>query len=75
MSTKAEAKPSAAADEGDQVTTVKMFRSEAKALAIIAEAHGLSQPEAFRRFIGDPLNTAARAAIEVMRESISPRKS
>ena len=60
--------------EDDELVTVKLFRSEANAIAIYARAHGISQPEAGRRAVGAALNEAAQDALETLKTKLTSAK-
>lgn len=57
-------------DDRDEITTAKVYRSEARALAIIADAYDLTQPEALRMFFGEALNAKAREALDKQRATL-----
>ncbi len=69
MATKAKPAP-----DRDQITVVKMYRAEARALAIIGDAHDLSQPDVIRRFFGAAMNAEAQAALDKQRAELAAAK-
>lgn len=75
MATKLKPAPAPeATTDRDEITTAKMYRSEARALAIIADAYDISQPDALREFLGEALNAKAREALDKQRAELTAAK-